>query len=407
VFSQTVTFTVTVTRVSPAVAVPVGNVTLKNGTCALGTPVGGPTAVNSYGKASFNVSSLTVGTHTITGCYLGNPNFEPSDGDVSQVVNKAETSTAVSSNANPSVFSQTVTFTVTVTPDAPAVETPVGNVTLKDGTCAAGTSIGGPTALDGTGVATFNVSTLTVGAHTVTGCYAGNASFEESEGNRSQQVDPASTTTTITSSVNPAILAQPITFSVTVGPVFPAVATPAGDVTLKDGTCDAGTPIGGPASLNASGEAGFNVATLAVGQHTITACYAGNTNFRSSSGSVSQLVTFIFTGFYAPVDNNDVLNVANAGQAIPLKWELRDFFNNPVTTLASVKVTVEHLNCGLNTTGDNVEEYATGSSGLLNHGNGSYQFNWKTPNNYAKSCKTMKLDLGDGPARTALFQFRK
>ena len=118
-------------------------------------------------------------------------------------------------------------------------------------------------------------------------------------------------------------------------------------------------------------------------------------------------VVFDFRGFFTPVDNNGILNVANSGQAIPLKWELRDHLGNPVTTLSSVKVTVEHLSCGLETTTDAVEEYAAGASGLQNHGNGAYQFNWKTPTGYAKSCKTMKLDLGEGTPRTASFQFRK
>ena len=56
-----------------------------------------------------------------------------------------------------------------------------------------------------------------------------------------------------------------------------------------------------------------------------------------------------------------------------------------------------------------IEEYAPGASGLLNQRDGNYQFNWKTPQTYAKSCKTMKLDLGEGPGmeRIALFQFTK
>ncbi len=60
-------------------------------------------------------------------------------------------------------------------------------------------------------------------------------------------------------------------------------------------------------------------------------------------------------------------------------------------------------------TPDQLEEYAAGNSGLLNQGDGNYQFNWKTPTAYAKSCKTMKLDLGEGPGNehTAQFQVPK
>jgi hypothetical protein len=63
----------------------------------------------------------------------------------------------------------------------------------------------------------------------------------------------------------------------------------------------------------------------------------------------------------------------------------------------------------LGATPDQLEEYAAGSSGLLNQGDGYYQLNWKTPKTYAQSCKTLKLDLGEGSGmeRTALFQFTK
>jgi len=63
----------------------------------------------------------------------------------------------------------------------------------------------------------------------------------------------------------------------------------------------------------------------------------------------------------------------------------------------------------LGATSDQLAEYASGASGLLNQGNGNYQFDWKTPKTYARSCKTMKLDLGEGPGmeRTAQFQFTK
>ena len=155
----------------------------------------------------------------------------------------------------------------------------------------------------------------------------------------------------------------------------------------------------------------FSVPTNSVGQQFATAA-AGLShdnvgNPSSASAPCSYGVEFNFSGFRTPVDNNAVLNGANSGQAIPLKWELRDYAGNPVTTLTSVILTVATLACSQGSTTDLIEEYAAGSSGLQNHGGGSYQFNWKTPGSYAKSCKTMKLDLGEGEFRTALFEFKK
>ncbi len=130
---------------------------------------------------------------------------------------------------------------------------------------------------------------------------------------------------------------------------------------------------------------------------------AGNTTTVSCAYSV----TFQFLGFFTPVNNLPTTNNANAGQAIPLKWRLLDASGDPVTDLASVKVSVTDLSCSLGSTFDAIEEYAAGSSGLQNLGDGYYQFNWKTPKSYAKSCKTMKLDLGEGTTHDAGFTFTK
>lgn len=104
-----------------------------------------------------------------------------------------------------------------------------------------------------------------------------------------------------------------------------------------------------------------------------------------------------------------MLNLAKAGQAIPLKFCLLDYNGLPVTNLASVSVTVTSLSCAAGITIDAVEEYASGSSGLQNLGDGYYQWNWKIPTTYANSCRTLKLDLGEGAGNehTALFQFKK
>lgn len=120
----------------------------------------------------------------------------------------------------------------------------------------------------------------------------------------------------------------------------------------------------------------------------------------------SYQVTYAFEGFFAPV-SNDMPNKVKAGQTVPLKWRLVDANGAPVTNLSSVRVTVTDLACSLGATADLTEESAPGNSGLQNKGNGEYQFNWKTPKEYANSCKTLHLDLGEGITRTAVFHFEK
>ncbi|MGH3078234.1 MAG: PxKF domain-containing protein [Gaiellaceae bacterium] len=133
---------------------------------------------------------------------------------------------------------------------------------------------------------------------------------------------------------------------------------------------------------------------------------AGN----SASANCAYTVGFNFAGLFAPIDRPNAMNVSKAGQAIPLKWRLTDYFGDPVTSLTSVTVTVASIACSYGSgTPDELEEYASGSSGLQNQGDGYYQFNWKTPTSYAGSCKQVNLNLGEGTVRTnlALISFKK
>ncbi len=89
----------------------------------------------------------------------------------------------------------------------------------------------------------------------------------------------AATSTTLTSSLNPSILGQTVTFAATVTPSAGSGA-PTGTVTFKDGAATIGS-----ATLNGIGEATLSIATLAGGAHTITAIYGGDSNFKDSTSS--------------------------------------------------------------------------------------------------------------------------
>jgi hypothetical protein len=148
------------------------------------------------------------------------------------------------------------------------------------------------------------------------------------------------------------------------------------------------------------------VITSSINSHTVN-CTATDNAGNHATDSAAYGVVYDFVGFTSPIDNLPVLNLAKAGQTIPLKWRILDANGVPVTNLTSVTVSAVSLSCSANTTLDLIEEYAAGGSGLQNLGNGYYQWNWKTPTTYVNSCKTLKLDLGDGLVHTALFQFKK
>src|SRR5207249_2906409 len=70
---QSVTFAATVKAKSAGAGTPTGTVTFKDGPSTLGT--GTP---NSSGQAMFTISTLAVGSHSITASYGGDANFSGS-----------------------------------------------------------------------------------------------------------------------------------------------------------------------------------------------------------------------------------------------------------------------------------------------------------------------------------------
>jgi hypothetical protein len=93
------------------------------------------------------------------------------------------------------------------------------------------------------------------------------------------------TTTTVTSSANPSILGQSITFTATIAGPTGSSHVPAGTVTFENGT----TPIG-TATLS-NGAATLTASTLSQATHAITVVYGGDTlDQGSTSSTLSQQV---------------------------------------------------------------------------------------------------------------------
>ncbi len=149
-------------------------------------------------------------------------------------------------------------------------------MTVKDGSTVLATGT-----LNAGAIATFSTSTLGVGNHTITTVYNGDGNFKVSTATAlGQTVNQASTSTRLTSSLNPSVYGQAVTFTATVTANSPGAGTPAGTVTFKDGTTALAT-----GTLDASGRATFSTSSLSVGNHSITAVYGGNTNYRASAST--------------------------------------------------------------------------------------------------------------------------
>jgi Bacterial Ig-like domain (group 3)/MBG domain (YGX type) len=143
-----------------------------------------------------------------------------------------------------------------------------------------GTSVGGPVTLSG-GTATFAISTLAVGLHTVTAVYTPDTgNITGSNGSIGQRVGAlASSTTTL--SVAPASVMYGDTATLT-AVVSPSFAT--GTVSFY-----VGSTLLGSASLDSTGTAVLPISTLNAGVHTITATYNGDPGVPASTSNPVQL----------------------------------------------------------------------------------------------------------------------
>lgn len=270
-FHQSVTFKATVT--ANFGGTPLGNVYIKNNGVLIAT------VALSGGVATYSTNALPVGSHPMTAVFVGSgKDIASPSAAITQTVKKAATTTTITSSVNPSSWHQSVTFTAAVHGAFGGV--PTGTVTFKNGATTLGTGT-----LNASGVATFTSSALTVGVHSITVAYPGNTNFVASTSSPlAQTVTKAATTTTLVSSKNPSTHGTAVTFTATVKPAFGGVAT--GTVTFKQGTTVLGT-----GTVNASNKATFTTSSLAVGTHSITATYPGDTHMKASlSPAVTQVV---------------------------------------------------------------------------------------------------------------------
>jgi hypothetical protein len=237
-----------------------GTVTFNNGATVIGTsPV-------TNGVATVSTSSLPIGSDTITATYSGDNNNSTSTATLVQVISKITPTISVTTSG-PSVFGTPVTITTTLTSGT------TGSVTITSGGVTLGTGTVNPA-----GIATVTTTALPVGTDTITATYGGDATYTSATATTSQTVSKASPSMTLTSSVNPSVAEQPVTFTAT----LPTNVT--GQVTFTNGatTIGTGTVTNGVATVTTS--------TLPLGADVITATYGGDSNNASATATLTQTV---------------------------------------------------------------------------------------------------------------------
>jgi sugar lactone lactonase YvrE len=255
----------------------------ENGECAIGAVFApSPSLVFPAGVTSESLTAnIGIGK-------LGDTANSPLDIELVGVATAVNSTTiTVSSSLNPSGFGQNVTFTANLITGA-STGNLTGTVSFFDNA----TSLKANVALNAPGTtatATFATPALTVGLHTITASYSGDAThFAATSTDNSAlpliQTVNEGTATGLVSSLNPSPLGQNVTFTATVTAPNGGGVVPDGTIVFYDSTAILGTP-----ALNASGVATLQTAALTTGLHSITAYYGGDAP-KQIQGSTSNTV---------------------------------------------------------------------------------------------------------------------
>jgi len=278
-FGQTVTFTATVTTGAGTGDLS-GGVVFYEGSTQLAAAVPmEETATVGQDVAAITISTLAVGTHTITAVYdVTKDSYHfTSSGTISQSVLEG-TVTTLAANEKTATVGDTVLFTATVAMANGGAYPLDGSVTFT-----AGSTILCNQNINAAGIATCSTSALTQGLNQITATYtpASPSQIQPSIGLLSLDVQaPASIQISIggiqaqaNSSFffgNPLNLVGIVTGS-------PSVTTPAtGTVAFFDGAQQIGTAT----LAGDQPQASFITSSLGVGSHAVTASYQGDANYK-------------------------------------------------------------------------------------------------------------------------------
>lgn len=182
----------------------------------------------------------------------------------------SSTTTTVASSSSTITVGDTVTFTATVTVNPPGTGTPTGLVTFLDGTTPLGS--GTLSVVSGNDQTTFPVSVLSLGSHSITAVYDGDASFSASPLSSAIVVAVQSRSNTTALALNPTtvVVGQTTTATVTV--------TDAG-TSFPPGTPGSFASTGAPAT----GRTGFTATLFADGQVLVVGGTDANGNVLQSA----------------------------------------------------------------------------------------------------------------------------
>ncbi|MGD0683646.1 MAG: Ig-like domain repeat protein, partial [Streptosporangiaceae bacterium] len=305
---QPVTFTATVTPTDGGGTVDFGSLNPGTGNCTA-------VPLNAAGQAICTEIPTAPQTTLVNAVYSGDAGFAGGLLGTVQIKAFQQTTTAVTSSANPSAVSQQITYTATVSPanqDGQITFTDNGQDLANQNTDCVNLTP------DASGTATCTWTYSAAGLHSIVASFDGFGLPDESSVSTPliQAVGTfGATSTSVVSSANPGTTGQALTYTATV-----TGSDGGGTVSFYD----SGNPVTGcqSVSLDASGDAACAQTYADTSPHAIVAVYSGDAGFAGSdSAQLNETVNIPLPGAVPDVAvtnlGNGVARVAFGAPAAP------------------------------------------------------------------------------------------
>jgi hypothetical protein len=116
--------------------------------------------------------------------------------------------------------------------------------------------------------------------------------------------------------------------------------------------------------------------------------------------------TFVFSGFFQPIDNLPTVNSAKAGSSVPVKFSLGD--NYGLNIFAAGYPKPQQIACSSGAPTDEIEQTAVAGVSSLSYeaASGQYNYTWKTDKSWAGTCRQLVVRLVDGTEHVVSFRFK-
>ncbi|HEY6413539.1 MAG TPA: Ig-like domain repeat protein [Edaphobacter sp.] len=239
----------------------------------------------------------------------GNPRLQDATGVGYPIVDMGAYEFAGQQDANPTILTLTPSTyetyggnTITLTAKLTSANgTPTGSVIFFEDGNQLGASV-----IDNIGTATYAPTGLVPGVHAFLATYAGAGSFSPAVSVKFYVlIDKYIPTLKLTSSPNPSLVNQQVTFTVTAFSPDNTILSP---ITLTESNTTLAT-----LTPNSSGVATFTTSSLALGTHFLQATYSGDATHSSASASLTQTVA---NGYPTPSTLTSSQNPATVGQSV-------------------------------------------------------------------------------------------